>query len=155
MVLQCPWKPLDVHCTSWGLIISTCISFICRLAITMELGGRWRSWACSRRGGLRLLRGVKGMFSEPVLQEIAAKHGKTAAQVILRWNIQQGVVIIQKSTSVFSWSALSPQAVFSCRLPPLFLIIIQQVARICWLMIQAELIYYALHNRLLDNTSVR
>lgn len=57
MVLQCPWKPLDVHCTSWGLIISTCISFICRLAITMELGGRWRSWACSRRGGLRLLRG--------------------------------------------------------------------------------------------------
>lgn len=114
-----------------------------------KLGVQPQGWAPFAEGG------VKGMFSEPVLQEIAAKHGKTAAQVILRWNIQQGVVIIQKSTSVFSWSALSPQAVFSCRLPPLFLIIIQQVARICWLMIQAELIYYALHNRLLDNTSVR
>ena len=41
--------------------------------------------------------GMKGMFREPILNEIAAKHGKTAAQVILRWNIQQGVVIIPKS----------------------------------------------------------
>ena len=41
--------------------------------------------------------GLKGMFTEPVLREIAAKHGKTAAQIILRWNIQQGVVIIPKS----------------------------------------------------------
>lgn len=41
--------------------------------------------------------GLKGMFTEPVLREIAAKHNKTAAQVILRWNIQQGVVIIPKS----------------------------------------------------------
>ena len=41
--------------------------------------------------------GLKGMFTEPFLQKIAAKHGKTAAQVILRWNIQQGVVIIPKS----------------------------------------------------------
>lgn len=41
--------------------------------------------------------GLKGMFAEPVLQQIAAKHGKTVAQVILRWNIQQGVVVIPKS----------------------------------------------------------
>lgn len=41
--------------------------------------------------------GLKGMFTEPVLQQIAAKHGKTVAQVILRWNIQQGVVVIPKS----------------------------------------------------------
>ena len=37
------------------------------------------------------------MFTEPVVQKIAAKHGKTVAQVILRWNVQQGVVIIPKS----------------------------------------------------------
>ena len=37
------------------------------------------------------------MFTEPVLREIAAKHEKTVPQVILRWNIQQGVVIIPKS----------------------------------------------------------
>lgn len=38
------------------------------------------------------------MFAEPVLNEIAAKYGKTAAQVILRWHLQRGIVIIPKST---------------------------------------------------------
>lgn len=41
--------------------------------------------------------GLKGMFTEPVLGEIARKHGKTPAQVILRWNVQQGVIVIPKS----------------------------------------------------------
>ena len=41
--------------------------------------------------------GLKGMFDEPVLQEIARKHDKTPTQVILRWNVQQGVVVIPKS----------------------------------------------------------
>lgn len=41
--------------------------------------------------------GLKGMFSEPVLKVIADKHGKSVAQVILRWEIQQGVIIIPKS----------------------------------------------------------
>ena len=41
--------------------------------------------------------GLKGMFVELILQEIAAKHHKTPAQVILRWNVQQGVIVIPKS----------------------------------------------------------
>lgn len=41
--------------------------------------------------------GLKGMFTEPVLLEIAKKYGKTPAQVILRWNVQQGVIVIPKS----------------------------------------------------------
>ena len=41
--------------------------------------------------------GLKGMFAEPVLAKIAAKHGKTPAQVILRWNIEQGIVVIPKT----------------------------------------------------------
>jgi len=41
--------------------------------------------------------GLRGMFEEPVLKEIADKYGKTVAQVILRWDIQSGVVIIPKS----------------------------------------------------------
>ena len=41
--------------------------------------------------------GLKGMFTEPVLQRIAEKHGKTVPQIILRCDIQQGVVIIPKS----------------------------------------------------------
>ena len=41
--------------------------------------------------------GLKGMFTEPVLLEIAKKYGKTPAQVILRWNVQRGVIVIPKS----------------------------------------------------------
>ena len=32
------------------------------------------------------------------LQEIADKHGKSVAQVILRWDLQNGVITIPKST---------------------------------------------------------
>ena len=42
--------------------------------------------------------GKHGIFSHPVLTEIGAKYGKSAAQVVLRWNIQRGVVVIPKST---------------------------------------------------------
>lgn len=38
------------------------------------------------------------MFAEPVLNEIGAKYGKTSAQVILRWHLQRGIVVIPKST---------------------------------------------------------
>lgn len=55
-----------------------------------ELGVQPEAWA-------PFAEGLKGMFDEPALRKIAAKHGKTAAQVILRWNIQQGVVVIPKS----------------------------------------------------------
>lgn len=36
-------------------------------------------------------------FTNELLMEIAAAHGKTVGQVILRWNIQRGVVVIPKS----------------------------------------------------------
>lgn len=35
----------------------------------------------------------------PVLTGIAAAHGRTAAQVVLRWHIQHGVVVIPKSVT--------------------------------------------------------
>ncbi len=41
--------------------------------------------------------GKHGIFTHPVLSEIGAKYGKSAAQVSLRWNVQRGVVIIPKS----------------------------------------------------------
>ncbi|MGI6576534.1 MAG: aldo/keto reductase [Eubacteriales bacterium] len=36
-------------------------------------------------------------FTNEMLMEIASAHGKTVAQVILRWNVQRGVVVIPKS----------------------------------------------------------
>lgn len=48
--------------------------------------------------GLLFGEGRGGLFEEPVLKEIGAKYGKTSAQVILRWHIQRGVVVIPKST---------------------------------------------------------
>ena len=41
--------------------------------------------------------GKHDIFTNPVLTEIGAKYGKSAAQVILRWNVQRGVVVIPKS----------------------------------------------------------
>lgn len=41
--------------------------------------------------------GKHGIFSDPTLTEISAKYGKSAAQVVLRWNVQRGVVVIPKS----------------------------------------------------------
>ncbi|MEK4513385.1 aldo/keto reductase [Paenibacillus sp. FSL K6-2524] len=38
------------------------------------------------------------LLDHPVLQEIAAKHNKSIAQVILRWDLQHGIVTIPKST---------------------------------------------------------
>ena len=41
--------------------------------------------------------GRGGLFENPVLAEIGAKYGKTTAQVMLRWNIQRGIVVLPKS----------------------------------------------------------
>lgn len=41
--------------------------------------------------------GKFGIFENETLVSIGKKYGKTAAQVILRWNVQRGVVVIPKS----------------------------------------------------------
>jgi len=42
--------------------------------------------------------GRNGLFDDPVLSAIGAKYGKSTAQVMLRWHIQRGTVVIPKST---------------------------------------------------------
>lgn len=39
-------------------------------------------------------------FSNEVLKKIALKHNKRIGQVMLRWNVQRGVVVIPKSTHI-------------------------------------------------------
>ena len=42
--------------------------------------------------------GRVGLFQDPTLAAIGRKYGKTVAQVVLRWHLQRGVVVIPKST---------------------------------------------------------
>jgi len=55
-----------------------------------EHGVQLQSW-----GGFA--EGKNDIFTHPVLSEIGAKHGKSVAQVVLRWLTQRGVVAIPKS----------------------------------------------------------
>jgi 2,5-diketo-D-gluconate reductase A len=41
--------------------------------------------------------GRNNLFTDPLLREIAEAHGKSVAQVVLRWLIQRDVVVIPKS----------------------------------------------------------
>lgn len=43
--------------------------------------------------------GQGNLMNHPLLQDIAAKYGKSPAQVILRWDLQNGIVTIPKSVT--------------------------------------------------------
>ncbi|NQX67772.1 aldo/keto reductase [Paenibacillus alba] len=59
------------------------------LQFCKETGIQFEAWSPLMQGQL---------MDNAVLKEIAAKHGKSVAQVILRWDLQNGVVTIPKST---------------------------------------------------------
>ena len=40
------------------------------------------------------------VLGDPTLESIGEKHGRSSAQVVLRWHIQQGLVVIPKSNSI-------------------------------------------------------
>ncbi|MDE6103341.1 MAG: aldo/keto reductase [Oscillospiraceae bacterium] len=44
--------------------------------------------------------GRGGLFENPVLMTIGKKYGKSVAQIMLRWNIQRGVVVLPKSIHI-------------------------------------------------------
>ncbi len=44
--------------------------------------------------------GRGGLFADETIAKIAAKYNKTVAQVILRWELQRGIVIIPKSVHI-------------------------------------------------------
>jgi len=37
------------------------------------------------------------LLADPTLEKIASKHGKSVAQIIIRWHLQEGLVVIPKS----------------------------------------------------------
>ncbi|SMF91547.1 Aldo/keto reductase [Paenibacillus uliginis N3/975] len=40
---------------------------------------------------------MQGHLDQPVIAKIAEKYGKSAAQVVLRWDLQNGIIVIPKS----------------------------------------------------------
>ncbi|MBB3285254.1 MULTISPECIES: aldo/keto reductase [unclassified Rhizobium] len=39
------------------------------------------------------------VLSDPMLKDIAARHGKSIAQIVLRWIVQQGLIVLSKTVS--------------------------------------------------------
>jgi diketogulonate reductase-like aldo/keto reductase len=55
-----------------------------------ELGVVTQAWSPLGQG--------QGVLAEPVVEELARKHGRSPAQVVLRWHLQRGVSVIPKSS---------------------------------------------------------
>lgn len=58
-----------------------------------ELGIATEAWSPLGQG--------RGLLDDPVLGRIALKHERSAAQVVLRWHIQSGIVAIPKSVTPY------------------------------------------------------
>lgn len=62
-------------------------------AANAEFGVATQAWSPFNRG-------EDNIFKDPVLNNIAEKHDKTVAQVILRWQIQSDILTIPKSAHI-------------------------------------------------------
>ncbi|NKE56010.1 aldo/keto reductase [Lentzea sp. PSKA42] len=60
-------------------------------AFHAEHGVQTEAWSPLGQGG--------ELLSDPVVTEIAARHNRSAAQVVLRWHVQLGNVVIPKSVT--------------------------------------------------------
>jgi diketogulonate reductase-like aldo/keto reductase len=67
-------------------------------ALNAKAGIRTQAW--SPIGGITFYRGgERSTMSDPVILRIAAAHGRTPAQVMLRWHLQSGRDVIPKSVN--------------------------------------------------------
>lgn len=61
--------------------------------IMEEYGTRTMAWG-------PLAEGLNNFFTNPILEGIGKKYGKSVAQVALRWLTQRGIIVIPKSTHI-------------------------------------------------------
>jgi 2,5-diketo-D-gluconate reductase A len=59
-------------------------------ALMRERGVQHEAWA-------QFAEGRNDLFTDPILSAIGNDHGKTVGQVVLRWLVQRGIVVIPKS----------------------------------------------------------
>lgn len=62
-----------------------------------ELAEKCESYDIKIQAHSPLVRGTK--LDEPVIVEIANKHNKTSAQVLIRWSLQKGFIVLPKSST--------------------------------------------------------
>lgn len=73
---------------------------------TNPINARFKDQEIAEKYGTKIMawapfgEGKNNMFNNPTLIEIGNKYNKSAAQVILRWLIQRGVIIACKSTHI-------------------------------------------------------
>ncbi|MCF2525960.1 aldo/keto reductase [Yinghuangia soli] len=60
-------------------------------AFHAEFGVRTEAWSPLAKGG--------ALLTDPVVAGLAEKHGRSAAQVVLRWHVQLGNIVIPKSVT--------------------------------------------------------
>ncbi|MHA7269273.1 aldo/keto reductase [Arthrobacter sp. HLT1-20] len=60
-------------------------------ALHASLGIATQAWSPLARGSI---------LADPVLAELAAAHGRTTAQIVLRWHVQSGHLVIPKASTV-------------------------------------------------------
>lgn len=65
----------------------------------METINTLKECGCRVMAWYPLGHGDKALIEEPVFTELAAKYGKSNAQIILRWHVQVGNQIIPGSTN--------------------------------------------------------
>ncbi len=64
----------------------------------VKLKETMKEWDIKLTASEGLAQGQRGLFTDPTFTKIGEKYGKTAAQVVLRWHVQRGDIIIPKST---------------------------------------------------------
>merc|ERR1712008_147049 len=81
-------EKLVAWCKERGIVL-TAFSPLANLAAPdgMRMWGREEGWR------------DLDVIQEPAVLEIARQHGKTGAQVVLKWQVQRGVIVIPKSKS--------------------------------------------------------
>ncbi len=86
--LRAAWDATEVPLVAHQFEVHPFLNQVGMLATTRELGMVPIAYCPVGRGR---------SFDEPVVREIAARAGKTPAQVVLRWHLENGVVAIPKS----------------------------------------------------------
>ncbi|MDW3283586.1 aldo/keto reductase, partial [Escherichia coli] len=46
-----------------------------------------------------LAQGGEGVFDQKIIRDLADKYGKTPAQIVIRWHLDNGLVVIPKSVT--------------------------------------------------------